>query len=219
MRKRKRPSFQGRVYTGEEAQRIVSRIHAFTAASKYPVEALCQHAGVSRPTAYKWLRGNVGAIRHATVVRVARSMGVPITALWESKLRDTQALDSLYETAWSSYPTAVQAESATQTLLLSLLRHCHGKGWILDYTVQHSVDAYPSVISVEVRRNDEAAPCWQFGITEVSGHLTLSVYVYTGEQKQGGRVLLTRPRFLQTVQEMESRMKSKKQSNGRPRTK
>lgn len=216
MPKRRRLSFEGRIYIGEEAQRIVSRIRAFTAESTRPVEALSQHAGVSIPTAYKWLRGSVGSIRHATVVRVARSMGVPITALWESKLHDTQALDSIYETAWNSYQTAAQAEHAAQTLLMSLLRHCYGKGWILDYTVRHSVDAYPSSISVEVRRHDDSEPCWHFEVTELSGTMMLYVFVYQGEQTQRSSTMLTRTTFLKLIQHTETRMKSKKQSNGRP---
>ena len=216
MRKRKRPIFEGRIYTGEEAQRIVKRIRAFTAESNRPAEALSQHAGVSLPTAYKWLRGNAGSIRHATVVRVARSMGVPITALWESKLHDTQALDAVYKTAWSSYQTASQAESAAQILLMALLRHCHGKGWILDYTVRHSVDAYPSSITIEVRRNDEAAPCWHLEVRELSGNLMLHVYVYQGDQTREHRILLTRTEFIKLTQTMERTTKSKKQSNGRP---
>jgi hypothetical protein len=214
--KRRRRSFEGRIYTGEEAQRIVSRIRAFTAESTRPVEALSQHAGVSIPTAYKWLRGNVGSIRHATVVRVARRMGVPITALWESKLHDTRALDAIYETAWSSYQTADQAEHAAQTLLMALLRHCYGKGWILDYTVTHSIDAYPSSISTEVRRNDESEPCWHFEVTEVSGNMMLYVFVYQGEWTRRDSTLLTRTTFLKLIQHMETGMKSKKQSNGRP---
>jgi hypothetical protein len=143
-------------------------------------------------------------------------MGLPITTLWESKLHDTRALDSLYETAWNSYQTANQAESAAQTLLMALLRNCYGKGWILDYTVSHSVDAYPSTIAVEVRRQEDAAPCWHFEVKELSGTMMLYVYVYKGEETQESRTLLTRTTFTKLLQHMETKMKSKKQSNGRP---